>query len=93
MKSLFTHMLPEPRIIEDFAGTRAQALLSTPLWPGGPAWQGLPVIARTDLPASERKTHSKARFGDFWLAHYMPAFGDIILAIDRSPLMGGGLMS
>ena len=38
-KGLFTHMLPAPRIIEDATGTGAQALLSTPLWPGGPAWK------------------------------------------------------
>ena len=54
IKDLFTHIVPAQRIIEDVTGKGAEALLSTPLWPGGPAWQALPGMARADLPTSEK---------------------------------------
>jgi hypothetical protein len=74
IQELFTHMLPEPRIIEDFTGKGAKALLSTPLWPDGPAWQALPGIAKADLPTSEKEARNKAKVWDVWLTDYSPAF-------------------
>ena len=69
----------------------AKALLSTPLWPGGPAWQALPGIARADLPTSEKEARNKARVWDFLLTDCNPACGIIILAIARSPSLGDAL--
>ena len=61
MKELITHMLPEPRI-EDVTGKGANnLLLSTPLWPDGPAWKHLLGIAKSDLPTSAGETKHKAR--------------------------------
>ena len=74
IKGLFTHMLPTPRIIEDVTSTRAQALLSTPLWPGNPAWKDLPGAAQADLPTSAGETNKRAKVWDFWLTDYNPTF-------------------
>ena len=87
-------MLPEPCIIGDVADKEADKLLSTPLWPGGPAWQALPGIAKPDLPTSERRTNNKAKVWKFWLTDYNPAFGhhyfgDCPFNVNG----GGGLMS
>ena len=75
VKELFANMLPEPRIVEDITGKEgAKNLLSTPLWPGGPAWKDLPGNARPDLPTSTDETKNKTRVWDFWLTDYNPAF-------------------
>ena len=65
INELFANTLPEPRTIEDATGKGDGKLLSTPTWPGGPAWKDIPGIARTDLPISEGDANNKARVLDF----------------------------
>ena len=74
LNALFANMLPETRIIEDVTGKGADQLLSTPLWPGGPAWTDLPGNARADLPTSKVETTSRTTVWDFWLTDYPPGF-------------------
>ena len=85
--------MPEHRIIKGVAGKQNEKLLSTSLWPAGPAWKDLPGIARPDLPTSEGETKNKARVWDLWLTDYDSAFLQILSAIACSLLMGQGLMS
>ena len=61
LQDLFADMLPEPRITEDVTSKWNDKLLSTSLWPAGPAWKDLSGIARPDLPTSEGETQNKAR--------------------------------
>ena len=87
-KELFANMLPKPRIIEDVTGASDDKWLSTSSWPGGPAWKDLPGIARPDLPTSEGETKNKAKVWDLCPRIPIRRFGNIMLAIARSPSMG-----
>ena len=85
-------MLTEPRIIKDVTFKGAMGLLSTPLWPGGPAWQALQGIASADLPTSARDVPNTARVLDFWLTDYNPSFGNIIFGDCPFTVRGGKVL-
>ena len=85
--AVFGHLLEKPRIIEDVTASGQEELLSTPLWPGGPAWKDLPGNVRPDVPSTVHDPKDRKKVRDLWLMDFNPRFwehmfGDCPLSTD-----------
>lgn len=73
---VFSHILPNPRIIEDISGEGAHRFRDTPLWTDGVTWNDTPIFGKPEDPCTDR-----TKVWDLWLTDYNPRwhkhlFGD-----------------
>ena len=80
VQKVFSHVLPNPRIVNDITGDGKDLFHKMPMWEGGPSWLDLPAFAKPLDPGTDDKGVYRNKVWDFWMTDYDPQFHSHIFA-------------